>query len=401
MTPPTLQIALQNQTSSAVVYAYITGQAIDNNNALFLLQSDGQSAYYPSSPSKTGTTLAANCSIALGNPGSTRTVTIPRIAGGRVWFSIDNQLTFLLNPGPGLVEPSVTNSSDPNINTNFGFCEFTYNDDQLYANISYVDFTSTPIALTLQNSNGQTQHISGLPQNGLSSLASQLHQQDAIDNAGWSKLIVNGPGGNPLRVLSPNVGIITGLSSFSGYYEPYVNQVWSYYTNNTLKVDTQAQWGTVSGQVSNNKLTFSGAGSFAQPSTADIFSNSSGPFSNLTVEMGAIAARLAAAFNRSTLLVDSVQPDGESPSIYYKNPITNHYSRILHSISLDGKGYGFPYDDVAPNGGADQSGYVSDGSPTLWTIAVGGANATAQGSIATVQKCDATAKEGRPRCNIL
>ena len=75
--------------------------------------------------------------------------------------------------------------------------------------------------------------------------------------------------------------------------------------------------------------------------------------------------------------MDENQPDGESPSIYYKNAITNHYSRILHQVSLDGKGYGFPYDDVAPNGGSDQSGFVADGAPTLWTIAVGGGNAYA------------------------
>lgn len=30
-----------------------------------------------------------------------------------------------------------------------------------------------------------------------------------------------------------------------------------------------------------------------------------------------------------------------------------------------------------PSGGADQSGSVSDGSPQLWTITVGGGNATA------------------------
>ena len=204
MGPPTLQIALQNQTSSTQVWAYITGSAIDNNSALFLLQSDGQTPYYPSSPSQNGAPLATSCAIALGNPGSTRTVTIPRIAGGRVWFSVDNQLTFLLNPGnpsPGLVEPSVTNSSDPNINTNFGFCEFTFNSDQLYANISYVDFAAIPIALTLTSSGGQPQHISGMPQNGLSQLAAQLRQQDANDGAGWSKLIVNGPNGQPLRVV--------------------------------------------------------------------------------------------------------------------------------------------------------------------------------------------------------
>lgn len=106
----TLNIGLYNSTTSNTVYAYITGLAINNNNALFLLQADGQTAYYPSNPSSDGTPLSTNCAIALGGVGSTTNVTIPYIAGGRIWFCVNNTLTFLLNPGstgPGLVEPSV------------------------------------------------------------------------------------------------------------------------------------------------------------------------------------------------------------------------------------------------------------------------------------------------------
>ncbi|KAI4143623.1 MAG: hypothetical protein LQ340_006934 [Diploschistes diacapsis] len=376
MTNSTLQLALQNQTNSNTVYAYITGLAVDKNEALVLIESDGVTPYYPASPSSTGQPLATNCAIPLGAPGSTTNVTIPRIAGGRVWFSVNGTLTFLINPGPGLVEPTVANPNDPNINTQWDFCEFTFNQYELYANITYVDFVSVPIGMTLLNASNQTQHVSGLPSNGLQTVASGLEAQDSSDHAGWSQLIVNGPSGL-LRILSPNMGITNNSSLFNGYYDPYVNQVYTMYQNQTLTVDTQDTWGIVTGKVSNNELTFSGAGSFAMPSTANIFSNSSGPFATTTTEMGDIGARLAAAFNRSTLLIDSDQPDGENPANYYKNAITNHYARILHQTNLDGRGYAFPYDDVAPSGGADQSGYFSDGNPTLWTIAVGGGNAYA------------------------
>jgi hypothetical protein len=87
--------------------------------------------------------------------------------------------------------------------------------------------------------------------------------------------------------------------------------------------------------------------------------------------MLAILPRLAAAFNRTTLLIDSSQPDGENPANYYSNPQTNHYARIVHATTLDGRGYAFPYDDVAPSGGADQSGAVSSGSPALLTVTLG------------------------------
>ncbi|KIM97846.1 glycoside hydrolase family 64 protein [Oidiodendron maius Zn] len=379
-TNPTLSIALVNQTTSNTVYGYITGQAINNNNALFLLQSDGQTPYYPASPSANGTPLAVNCSIALGAPGSTTTVTIPQIAGGRIWFCVNDTLTFLLNPGPGLVEPSSSNPSDPNYNKTWDFCEFTFNSTQLFANISYVDFVSLPIALTLTNTSGGTQHVSGIPANGLTTVCNALTAQNQIDNAGWSQLIVNGPSGSPLRAVSPNTGIVMNSSLFSGYYSSYVNQVWSHYASTPLTVDTQAQWGAPTASVVNGLLTFQGVGTFAQPAAADIFSCSTGPFAAAatnTAEMGAIGARLAAAFNRSTLLIDADQPDGEVVSNYYSTSPTNHYARILHATNLDGRGYAFPYDDVGPSNGADQSGSVSDGSPQLWTVTVGGANASA------------------------
>ena len=54
-------------------------------------------------------------------------------------------------------------------------------------------------------------------------------------------------------------------------------------------------------------------------------------------------ARLAAVFNRSTLLIDSGQPDGENPADYCTSAITNHYARIVHATAIDGRGYAFPY----------------------------------------------------------
>jgi hypothetical protein len=174
----TLQVALQNKSNSSNVYAYITGLAINKNNAPLFVQSDGRTIYYvghaqlpmprkiiltlqPNSPSQTQSALQADVAIPLGAPGNTVNAYIPKIAGGRIWFSIDSKLTFKLNPGPAVVEPSVTNTSDPNYNINWTFCEFTYNDAQLFANISYVDFVSIPVALSLTGSDNSTQTVPG------------------------------------------------------------------------------------------------------------------------------------------------------------------------------------------------------------------------------------------------
>ncbi|KAG0645655.1 hypothetical protein D0Z07_8556 [Hyphodiscus hymeniophilus] len=381
----TLTVSLYNSTTSNTVYAYITGLAINNNNAVFLLESNGSTPYYPANPSSVGTALSANCAIPLGAPGTTVNVTIPYIAGGRIWFCTGNTLTFLLNPGingPGLVEPSVSNTADPNYNLTWDFCEFTYNSSQLYANISYVDFVCLPVALTVTSTSGATQHVGGLPSNGLDNICNGLIAQNAKDGAGWDQLIVTNNGAN-LRALSPTNGIIFNNSLFENYWTNYIDSVWDYYVSNTIVVDTQASWGQVTGNTSNDRtsLAFSGLGSFTKPAAADIFGASSGAFAAQTTNTDAllnIGARLDAAFNRSTLLTNSSQPDKELVSSYYTNSVTNHYARIVHAANVDGKGYCFPYDDVTPTGGADQSGFVSDGSPQNFLVTLGGGNAFAR-----------------------
>ncbi|KAI1769204.1 glycoside hydrolase family 64 protein [Hypoxylon sp. FL1150] len=382
MTNPTTEIAIVNNTGSSQAYAYVTGLDINNNNAPLFMESDGKTVYRPSSPSEPQSALAADIAISLGAPGATTTITIPQIAGGRIWFSTGaTQLTFLLNPGPAVVEPSVTNAADPNYNLPWGFCEFTYNQQQLFVNISYVDFVSPlPVALQLTNTSGAVQTVRGLPKNGLDAVCAALVQQNAADGAGWDKLVVKAPDGTTnLRALSPNSGRVMDASLFQGYYDAYVDQVWAKYAATDLTVNTQASWGNVTGRVSSNGLlTFAGVGTFAKPGAGDIFSCSTGPFADYPAasadEMGALGARLAAALNRSTLLSDAQQPDGETVASYYAASPTNHYARVCHAANLDGRGYAFPYDDVAADGDTepDQAGTVFDANPQLLTVTVGG-----------------------------
>lgn len=380
----TLNFALKNNTNSYSAYAYVTGSALDSNNALFLLRSDGRTGYFPASPSSIMTNLSYDCAIHLGPPGNTIQITIPHLAGARLWFVRDNKLTFFLNPGgngAALVEPSVSNPSDPNYNVNWAFCEFTWNSYQLYANLSYVDFVSIPIAMTLTNASGATQTVKGMPGNGLDLVCDALRAQNNQDNAGWDQLVIQNNGTN-LRALSPNLGRVLKGWLFNNYYDGYVNNAWAYYdnsTNNKLTINTQAAAGDVTAKVSNGVMYFSIPGiSYSKPSTADIFSNSSGPFAvsgNSTKD--AITARLAAALNRSTLILNSSQPNGENVRNYYQSSPTNHYARICHAVSTDTRGYAFPYDDVAPNGGLDQSGSVYDSNPRLLTVAFGGGSTNA------------------------
>lgn len=366
---PTLDIELENRTQSNQVYAYVTGQAFDHGNHVCLIKSDGKTPYYPDSPSQVCSPLAENCAIRLGGPGSTTKITIPQLAGGRIWFSIDKELTFLVNPGPAIVEPSVTNPSDPNINITWDFCEFTFANNSIYANISYVDFVCLPVALSLTPDSGPVQQVLGLKPDALATICAGLESQNLVDGNDWHKLIYE-TNGQKLRVLSPNNAIVmNGGNLFKGYYDPYISQVWDKYTQCQLTVDTQAQWGKTTATVAGDQLNFEGHGKFSKPTTGDIFSCSTGPFADNNGPMGPLTARISAALNRSTLLDYECHPAEVNVSDYYKHPITNHYSRLCHEANIDGRGYAFPYDDV-PGNGADQSGFVN-AAPKAFKVSIG------------------------------
>ncbi|KAH6626638.1 glycoside hydrolase family 64 protein [Chaetomium sp. MPI-SDFR-AT-0129] len=435
--PDSLTIQLANQTTSPNVHAFITGLAIQHNMARVFLQADGKGLYFPESPppDQILQPLTQDCAIPLGAPGNSVTVTIPQMAGARLWFSAEKQLTFLRNPGgPGggaaLVEPSVLNPSDPNADVDFAFCEFTLNNDQLFANISYVDFVPRlPIALTLQTRSGAVQHVSGMAPDGLERVCRGLREQAAADGWPWDKLIIQKQDGQPpLRVLSPTHGATTG-ANFDGYFEPLVEAAWQKYsqqqqpppaqqqqqpppkhhrfrlplmgrgpspppptpppapTSTPLQINTQAGPGILTGTVPTDASgpdapLLIGTEPFTRPTTADILGCNSGPFAtghpdpSRAATRAAIIPRLAAAFQRGAICVTAEHPS--DPQTFYPpggEGRSNHYCRVVHECNLDGKGYAFAYDDVQPDGGADQSGKVNAGDPAVLIVAVGGGGA--------------------------
>ncbi|KAK0265430.1 hypothetical protein LTS16_012308 [Friedmanniomyces endolithicus] len=392
--PDSLQIALKNDSDSSNIHAYISGIAIQQGGQRCLLKANGKDLYFPQNPPSIGSPLAEDCAISLGSPGNTTTVTIPQIAGGRIWI-VEDKLNFRLNPGPALVEPSVLNPSDPNANINFGFCEFTLNNDQLYANISYVDHVPRiPIGITLQQASGQSQHVAGMSPDGLDQLADSLRQQAQKDGRPWDKLIVNHDGRN-LRILNATHGNAVG-ANFDGYYEPLIEQIWQKYQSGaSMKINTQAGPGVLEGKVNSNGELVIGDESFSKPNSADVFGCNSGPFTTgSSPTRNAIIPRLAAAFHRSTLLVTEEHPS--DPSTFYPQDPTNHYARLVHRVNLDGKGYAFAYDDVQPDGGEDQSGKVNAGDPVLFTVTVGGKSAAAGGGGGGGQQAGAGQQQQQP-----
>lgn len=340
--PNSLQIALKNDSDLDNLHAFVTGIAIQHDGKRCLLKANGKDLYFPQEVNDIGSQLAEDCAIPLGPSGNTVNMTIPQIAGGRIWIS-EGKLTFLLNPGgPALVEPSVLNPSDPNANVSFGFAEFTFNDAQLYANISYVDFVPRiPIAITLQQQSGEMQHVAGMAPDGLDRMAGSLSEQANKDGRPWDKLVVNKDGRN-LRILNATHGGAVG-ASFDGYYEPHVDEVWERYkSGQKMKINTQAGPGWLEGHVNHKGKLKIGDEEFDKPNTADILGCNSGPFTTgSSPTRNAIIPRLAAAFVRSTLCQCEDHPS--APNTFYNQDPTNHYARLVHEHNVDKKGYAFAY----------------------------------------------------------
>jgi hypothetical protein len=372
-----LGLAFENNYSAASVNVYITGE--DTSGDIVFVLSNGQFYYPPSTTSTTPVEITEDVAIPLGGQGSTTSLTLPNyLSSGRIWVAAGALEFFVVDAGgvTGLVEPSAINPSDPSAGIDWGFVELTNNNAGIYADISYVDFVGMPLGISLKSTDG-TQGAEGVGPSAVSQVCSALQAQAAVDGAPWGELCVTDTAGTLIRVIAPSDYISLDGSAFEDYWTTYVTDVWNYYTTNTLTIDTQTSSGTVSCTVVSGSLTCDGDNrGYAQPAAADIFGCNSGPF---LIESGdnaihqAVVPRLCAAFDRSTLLLSggNVQPSLPSTDYYTVTP-TNYYSKFLHQYELDGLGYAFAYDDVAPTGSSGVAGLVSDANPEVLTVIIGG-----------------------------
>ncbi|WP_086780117.1 beta-1,3-glucanase family protein, partial [Streptomyces griseus] len=302
-------------------------------------------------------TPAPDASIA--GPGNGRSVTIrmPKFSG-RVYFSYGQKLVFKVTTG-GLVQPAVQNPSDPNRNILFNWTEYTLNDAGLWINSTQVDMFSAPYSVGVKAPGGAVKSTGKLKPGGYNAVFNNLRNQ----SGGWSGLIQTRSDGTVLRALSPGHGVGSG-SLPSGIMDDYINRVWSRYSSSVLTVTPFAHEPNTKyyGRVSGNVMNFTnGSGavvtSFQKPDSDSVF----GCYKHLDAPndqvRGPISRTLCAGFNRSTLLTSANQPDNNAAN-FYKDSVTNHYSRLIHAQMVDGKAYGFAFDDV----GAHES-LVHDGNP--------------------------------------
>ncbi|THV36997.1 glycoside hydrolase family 64 protein [Glycomyces buryatensis] len=371
--PLDCELALAKQSSNQI-NAYVTGREFGTDRMMLLL-ADG-TPYYIEEPAGEATPLPVDAAIPLNASGADpKVVTLPRMYGSRIYFVKDDVLDFYVNPGPALVEPALHNPADSNYGKTVSFCEFTFNDVQLFVNLSYVDLvTNLPLGVRLQGDADKT--VEPMPAGAVDAIASDLETQAAADGQPWDQLVLRGGSGQVLRVVSPQNLMAPYFGQpdmpFADYWTAYVDEVWSLYQGADLSIDLQGGRGVLTGRVEGENLVFGDGSSFPRPDARDIFTCDHGPFANIPTdseEKKGLLARLAAAFNRSTIHSHPEQPNGAPVDEFYTHEVTNHYSRIVHANSPIG--YAFPYDDVCPDDAPDQSGAAFDGNPTRLTVTAG------------------------------
>lgn len=328
---------------------------------------------------------AASITLTLNDQGADPLqLTLPSyVTSARVYFAASGSLDFLTNGASGvavLVQPSVTNQMDSNYGTNWGFAEFTNNEGGLYINPSQVDFAGLPVGISVDN-NGETVSTPGLNAGAVDPICQSLRDQGGADSQPWAETCIVGTDGTTLlRALSPNSYRTLQTGAFDGYYDDYVNQVYSTYNDgNPITIVGSPSGSTCSSSDGNVLTCTSDEITYNKPNTGDIFAcdgdaAAAAPFANTGSDAHKYnVARLCAAFVRTAFLVDGGNNQPTGPDSFYTTSPTNYYSKFVHANSVDGRGYAFPYDDVNQDGAPTQDGSITAATPSSFTVTVGGA----------------------------
>lgn len=330
------------------VYAYVV--ATDGDGHAYILKQDG-TPYYPAPTSGTPSNVDSSAYIKLGS--GTTTVNLGEyMQSGRIYMSTSPMtLTSNLQGSKVYINgPGIGNPSDPNNDILYGFAEVNYapgangQPDNMYSNLSYVDELGLPISMQIESSQDSACLIRGISSDGLSQVCKALESQQSTDGKPWGGLCSKDGSGNYVRAISPNQGNIGPVNGqFDGYYEPYVSQVFDHFTSTPLTVKLNS--GSYSATVQNGELVFNnGGGSWAKPSTQDIFSCEGALANTGASPHDQIGPVLCAAFTHSTLLQSggNNQIDGVPQAQYYTTSPTSHWCRIIHANEVDGRGVRLP-----------------------------------------------------------
>jgi hypothetical protein len=358
--PDLLPLTITNDSGrSDAVHLYVLGTNLGTGKLGYV---DAAGTFTAWTGGTNPPSAAPDVSIAGPANGASTTIQVPRGLSGRVYMSFADKLDFKLSED-GLVQPAPWAANDPSTDTLFDSSEFTYNDAGLWLNSSQVDMFAVPHAVSVTGSDGKTLQTGQLKPGGRDKVIEGLKAEE-----GFSDLIQTAADGTVLRVLSPGKGADAGEFD-PNYLDPYIDEAWAAYAGKDLTVKPFKDQPDVvfTGRSSGDAMTFtdtSGAevATISKPSTADVWGCDGNLVAPNDLVVGPIARSLCAALHRSTLGTAPVEPSTDAAG-FYDNELTNHYSRLIHDNMVDGKAYGFAFDDVAA-----QESLVHSGDPEKISI---------------------------------
>ncbi|MGH3352071.1 MAG: beta-1,3-glucanase family protein [Nocardioides sp.] len=326
----TIQLRFVNQTGAydnSSINFYIVGTNLATGEQSRVTP---EGTLVPVALSDNGPDGYADYSIPFSGSGDTASQ-IPADMSGRIYFSLGEKLKFKVNEGNALAYPAAWVEADPSYGVLHDCVEFTYKSGRIYCNTTNVDMFSVPLSIALTGEESPT--TGTLVEGGRAKIF------DAISaSPDFGSLVVD-----DRRIIAPGHGLDTGRFSGS-FFDSYIDQVWSKYAGEDMVVNANNT--TFTGRVSGDQFVFDGGvKAFSRPSTRDVLfcdGALAAPNDGIT---GPVAAVLGAGFNRTTLLASANQPT-DDPGGFYQGTPFHAYSKAMHDNTVDGKAYGFAFDDV-------------------------------------------------------
>ena len=326
----TIQLRFVNQTGAydnSSIHFYIVGTNLATGEQSRVTP---EGTLQPVSTADNGADGYADYSIPFAGSGETLSQ-IPADMSGRIYFSLGDKLKFKVNEGNALAYPAAWVESDPSYGVLHDCVEFTYKSGRIYCNTTMVDMFSVPLSIALTGEESPT--TGTLVEGGRAKIF------DAISaSPDFSSLIVD-----DRRIIAPGHGLEMGRFSET-FFDSYVDEVWSKYAGEDMIVNANNT--TFKGRVSGDQFVFdNGVQAFSKPTTRDVLfcdGALAAPNDGIT---GPVAAVLGAGFNRTTLLASADQPTSDPAGFYQDGPV-HAYCKAMHDNTVDGKAYGFAFDDV-------------------------------------------------------
>lgn len=270
-----------------------------------------------------------------------KSIPVPKIGSSRVFISLGSPM-YIRVMSDGYAGADINNPTDPNLKVYFDFVEFTIDDRGFHGNTTQVDAFGFPILLELTDASGQVRRA------GHTESRSALFSAFKREVPREFKSCVR----EPYRIVAPCAADFGKGRPQDRYFDKYLDGVWKDFAKET---QTPGGW---KGQVSGGELIFTGPSGkvhrSAKPTTQEAFLGN-----------GVLATNPAfcAAINRHVL---ANPEDWMNPSKYYLQGPANFYAKFWHDHSIDGKAYGFCYDDFNA-----QDSLIEAARPASLNIVVG------------------------------